>query len=294
MPLPDFLCVGAQKSGTSTLYYIFKQHPQVLVPTYKQIHYFDYPHNYEKGSEWYQQHFDHFKDEKRVGAVSPDCMHLKESPKRIKKTLGADVKLIFLLRNPVDRAFSHYLMTYRLGYEKEPFLKAIQLEKERIEQNIEYKHRFSYISRGKYYKHIKHYLNYFPINQMKFLIFEELYNAKKGRDILEELFEFLDINSIDVDLGVKKNKGAVPVAKWLTPFISKRYKDKYPVLRWLRKTLVPTQRLRNFLLRYLKRERPRLEADTKHQLYKQYFKKDIEQLEQLIEKDLKVWRPSHS
>ena len=87
------------------------------------------------GLEYYKSHFKISLNHKIIGEVDPEYMYFNYIPKRIFDTLGADVKLIFLLRNPIDRAFSHYLMSKRRGYEDYPFSEAILMEKDRISQD---------------------------------------------------------------------------------------------------------------------------------------------------------------
>ena len=123
--LPDFLCVGAQKSGTSLLYRLLNQHPEIYLAKGKEIHFFNRDENYNKGIEWYSEHFAGSEDYKRVGEVTPDYNYVPTVPGRIYKTLGKDIKLIFMLRNPVDRAYSNYWMSFRRGHERFSFEKAI-------------------------------------------------------------------------------------------------------------------------------------------------------------------------
>ncbi len=119
MALPNFLCVGAQKAGTTTLYEILKQHPDIFLPqNIKETKFFVYDEKYEKGVQWYQKEFfSEWNGQKAIGEVDPAMMFEEKSAQRIFDTLGNNVKLIFIFRNPVARAYSHYLMSQRKGAE---------------------------------------------------------------------------------------------------------------------------------------------------------------------------------
>lgn len=105
--LPNFLIVGAARAGTTSLYYYLKQHPDVFMSPKKEIDFFDVDKNFEKGLDWYERYFEGYTGQKAIGEASPLYMYLEKVPKRIAKVIP-DVKLIFILRNPVDRAYSHY------------------------------------------------------------------------------------------------------------------------------------------------------------------------------------------
>ena len=109
--LPDFVIIGAQKSGTSSLYDFVVQHPAILPAAKKELHYFSL--GYKKGEYWYRLRFPIRASQKLLsGEASPIYLFYPMVPGRMKKLLP-DVKLIVILRNPVDRAYSHYHDTKR-------------------------------------------------------------------------------------------------------------------------------------------------------------------------------------
>lgn len=118
MVKPNFLCVGAQKSGTTSLYNILKQHSEVFMPDKKELHFFDWNENFDKSTEWYFQMFQNSLKFNARGEITPNYIYKDNVAQRIFDTLGKDVKLIFMLRNPADRAFSHYKMRIGRGFEK--------------------------------------------------------------------------------------------------------------------------------------------------------------------------------
>ncbi len=168
--LPDFIIVGAQRSGTTSLYRYLSEHPDVLPAIRKEIHYFDL--NYEKGVNWYRRHFplrrhiDLLSKTRGVnvitGEASPYYLYYPLAPDRIYSTVP-DVKIIIMLRNPVDRAYSHYFHEKRLGEERLSFEDAIRNERERLLDNdgYFYHQHYSYLSRGKYVEQVKRYFEVF-------------------------------------------------------------------------------------------------------------------------------------
>jgi len=222
MLLPNFLCVGAQKVGTTTLHEILVQHPDIYFPEIKETHFFDIEERYKKGVEWWiKEYFYEYKGEKIVREVTPMYMYHEKAPKRIFRTLGKNVKLVFILRNPVDRAYSHYLMSYGRGYETESFEKAIKLEGERLKIDEFHRSHFSYIDRGYYAKQIKRYLNFFPRKNMFFIVFETDFKKNRERTI-KSLLEFLEIDTeVTLNFNIKANSSSIYRLKIIRDFIYK-------------------------------------------------------------------------
>ncbi|MCK4911140.1 MAG: sulfotransferase domain-containing protein, partial [Thermodesulfovibrionales bacterium] len=119
---PNFLCVGAQKAATTTIFEVLKQHPDVYIHPAKEIHFFDSDDIYNRGMQWYlETYFKNINHKKAIGEMTPSYMFIENVPERIYKCIGNKVKLIFTYRNPADRAYSHYLMNVMRGLETEPF-----------------------------------------------------------------------------------------------------------------------------------------------------------------------------
>ena len=201
--LPDFLIIGTQKGGTSSLYRLLDQHPQINFPRL-EAHYFDNNHNYKKGELWYRSFF----PLKRtllpgglVGEKTPDYLFFPNAAKRIQKDFP-NAKLICLLRNPTDRAISQYFMTLREGREKTP-----------ITEEMMHVGKRHYKRRGLYLEQIKRYEKYLKNNQLLILSSEEFF--ADPQKILKQVFKFLgvDENFECPDLlprNVGKNKTPVP------------------------------------------------------------------------------------
>ena len=201
--LPNFLCVGAQKAGSTLLFYLLRQHPEIFLTKGKEKHFFNRDENYNKGVEWYSEFFVGSETYKAVGEATPEYNYYEAAPRRIFETLGRDVKIIFMLRNPADRAYSQYWMSFRRGHERRSFEDAIILEWDRIEKGEYEKKHFGYVSRGLYARQIKRYQECFPKENVKVFIFEEF--SKDVKNNIKGVFEFLGC-SADVEIDVAEEK----------------------------------------------------------------------------------------
>lgn len=184
--LPSFLIIGTQKGGTTSLYRYLAQHPQVLEASRKEVHYFDI--NYSKGETWYRSHFPAARRLPHgciTGEGSPYYMCHPHAPQRIANLLP-NARLIALLRNPVERAISHYFHSQRNGREPLPIAEAIAAEESRIDAEyqrmcansryISRAHRwFSYKARGRYLEQLQNVLSHFGPEQLLILKSEDLF-----------------------------------------------------------------------------------------------------------------------
>lgn len=144
--LPNFLCVGASKTGTSSMHAVLQQHSQIFLPKTKETHFFH--KNYGKGMDWYKAHYTGASNETAIGEICPTYIYNPESPERIAKIIGKDVKLIFILRNPADKMFSNYKMNLALFGETGSFREALEKDKERIKSGESYHPAFHYIKKA--------------------------------------------------------------------------------------------------------------------------------------------------
>lgn len=208
---PNFLVIGAQKAGTTWLSENISCHPEVYSPATKELHYFNKKTNFEKGKEWYLKHFEDAKDlnVKAIGEYTPnyfwtsnnkfddsESYRTKNIPKLIKEQFP-DIKLILILRNPVQRAISAYYW---------------QIMMRRISPNqniLEIMKHYGILSMGFYDEHLNNYLKYFDLNQMLILIFENDLLNKKDTTI-ERIYKFIGVDKKfkPTDLDSKKNPRA--------------------------------------------------------------------------------------
>jgi Sulfotransferase domain len=193
MNKPTFLIIGAAKAGTTSMFKYLKDHAEVFMAAAKELHYFDAYH--ANGDEWYLSHFKSSK--KALGEASPIyCFY----PEAIKKIHDFDpaLKLIFLLRNPIDRAISHYWMEFNVHRrEKMPMLEAFMKEKERIEgtkgtNNDSIIRIYSYKSRGDYHSQLDAIYKLFPKEQVLILQIEEF--EKDPQTSYDRICDFIGVS----------------------------------------------------------------------------------------------------
>lgn len=197
---PDFIIIGAQKGGTSSLFYYLSQHSQLNLPKTKEIHFFD--NNYHLGIDWYQNQFpSQFINRRNTGEASPYYLFHPHVPGRISKCCQK-TKFIVMLRNPVDRAYSHFMMQKKRKIEPLTFEEAIKVESSRISEEVRellikpnYKsighQQLSYLSRGNYYTQLKKWFEYFPMQQFLFIKSETFFADPISE--LSKVYSFLDI-----------------------------------------------------------------------------------------------------
>ncbi|NJR70893.1 MAG: sulfotransferase domain-containing protein, partial [Synechococcales cyanobacterium CRU_2_2] len=167
---PDFIIIGAEKCGTSSLYHYLRRHPAMLPPIEKEIDFFDV--EYDRGLDWYLAHFPPMPQQPGwvTGETSPNYLYSDLAPERVHRHFP-QTKLIVILRNPVDRTVSRFNMMVRNGTEKRSFEVAIAEELSQIQPEIDRDgealrpsvlnwHR--HIGNSLYYYHLKRWLDYFP------------------------------------------------------------------------------------------------------------------------------------
>jgi len=207
----NFICIGAQKAATTTLHDALKKHSLIYLPEEKEAKFFEEEMIYDKGYEkWYKENYSKAKFNQIIGLVNPELLFFSESAKRIKNEIGIGVKIIIVLRNPVDRAYSHFLMTKRRGLEDLSFEKALKQESSRsIKDNIFYKKHFSYIGRGRYFDQIQNYLKYFDEKNFLFLSYEEDIKKNLKRTLIK-IQKFLNISIEPLDFSQYSNIAKTP------------------------------------------------------------------------------------
>ncbi len=181
-PLPDFLVIGAQKAGTTALYAYLRWHPGIAGPSWKEVSFFD--RHWWRGPAWYRGQFPLGTGGQLVGEASPSYLFHPLAPERARSLLP-DVKLVALVRNPVDRAYSQYQHEVALGREALSFEEALAAEGERLRGEVERlvadPRAFSrawwdhtYAARGRYAEQLERWLAAFPRERLLVVATEEL------------------------------------------------------------------------------------------------------------------------
>ena len=185
MRLPDFLVIGAAKSGTTTLYRYLQRHPQIYMSSVKETAFFAFEEEYQKGLEFYTSFFANASKEQICGEASTDYTKYPLYPKtasRIAKTLP-NVKLIYIMRNPVDRAYAYYLHQWIRNDPK--------TKNKNFEECLAYSEE--YVNASNYIMQINNYLQFFPKSSFLFLLMEDL--LKNPERVLKETLRFLEVDS---------------------------------------------------------------------------------------------------
>lgn len=298
--IPNFLIVGAAKSGTTSLWHYLKQHPEVFMSVPKEPLFFV--------SSYYQslnpkdpkfkllksvlrptldEYLDLFygvKNEKAIGEASmPYLYHYDLAIPAIKKHIG-DCKIIIVLRNPVQRAFSAYTFLLRDLEETASFESCLELEEKRKNDNWSMSH--FYKGAGLFYSQVRAYIEHFK--EVKIYLFEELKNHTL--EIVKDIYAFLGVDTTFLpDINTKHNISGIPQNMLIHKFITEpnALKDFLrPGIKWF----IPETKRRRWIegLREKNLIKPEMSPET-HQELINYFHDDILMLQELINKDLNHW-----
>lgn len=191
----NFLICGTQKAGTTALDAYLRQHPEICMAKYKEVHYFDSEKYFLYPNPDYRLYHDLFdpKPGQHIwGETTPVYMYWYSAPQRI-WAYNQRMKLIIILRNPIKRAYSHWNMQRERGFDKLSFLDAIKQEENRRRESLPYQNRrFSYLDRGFYTEQINRLRSYFPADQILYLKSENL--RKDPQNGLNLITHFLNIS----------------------------------------------------------------------------------------------------
>ena len=296
MTHPNFIIAGVARCGTTSLYHYLKQHPQIGFPKIKEPKFFSsielkFPHNGPgdntvdakviKDKSDYFSLFNGLNQFKAIGEASSDYFfYHKHTISAIKESLG-DVKIILCFRNPIERAYSAYSNLIRDSRETESFQNAIYMEEERMKQNFDW--MWAYKAGGLYASGLMVFQENF--SNIKVILLEDLESEPKR--ILDEVFEFLEVdNCYNIDVSTKFSHSGKPKNRMIAKITDRNNKFFYSlretVLRLLPRKI--TEKVASKLFR-----KEGIEPVIRKKL-QEFFKADIAQLEQLLNKDLSHWK----
>ena len=206
--VPNFIIIGSQRCGTTSLYTYLAQHPQILTPIKKEMDFFSW--HFDRGIDWYLAHFPPMPsgEEFLTGEASPSYFDYREAPERL-YTAFPEAKLIVLLRNPVDRAISQFYRLTDLNWEARSLDRVISDEIERLNQNPEYiigEEPGNYLARGRYIEFIKNWRTFFPQEQLLILKSEDFYAG--AATTVKQVLEFLDLPEYQLSEYQNANPGS--------------------------------------------------------------------------------------
>lgn len=286
---PDFLVVGAAKSGTTSLWYYLNQHPSVFLNTNpKELGYFSDYYGVNDIDE-YLKFFDEAGEKQLVGEVCHAYLSSPECAERIFH-FNPNMKIIMILRNPCDRAYSLYNWMVQEGFEKSnSFEKALILEKERLKgsgfkYNSFYFRNYLYSYSGLYFKQVELYLKLFP-NNCKIYLFEDF--VQDPLQVLTDIADYLGVDRFGgFNLEAQNVSGNVKI-----PFLNYVLKNHYYSI--CDKYYIPRRIARYWLNHFnnfnkSKEKVKGINPSTREKL-NEFYKNDIKNLSLLINKDLNVW-----
>lgn len=264
------------KSGTTSLIHHLSHHKYIHAPT-QEVHYFNKDVNFNKGGEWYVQKLLEGKTDeaKLIGEKTPTYSYQENVPQRIYE-YSPNIKLIWVLRNPVDRCYSNYIHIYRKGGERLSFEEAVRSEQERIKENI----FRGYKERGIYHKQVERFLEFFPLENMHFMLFEELVEKYDEKHKLNNLFEFLGLSAEGYShKDEAQNVSIIPRFPFFTKKVTESKLSSLPLVNRSLK-----------FINYYKKESgyPEMSEDLRFELLS-FFKAHNDKLSKLIKMDLSLW-----
>ena len=296
--MPNFLVIGAAKSGTTSLYHYLAQHPDVFMSPVKEPNFFALegekpsfraPGADERINRWsitdleaYRKLFDGAAKEKAIGEASPLYLYSPKAPERIRH-YAPEAKLIAVLRNPAERAYSSFLHLVRNG--REPltdFVRALRAEEERIQSNWEW--IWHYENMGFYHTQLKRYYETFERGQIRVYLYEDLKNDPIG--MLRDVYGFLGVDdSFTPNTLSRYMVSGVPRSRALYAILRK----PHPIKSVL-KPLLPKGLRRRVLLNLQNRllVKPPFPAEVRRNLTEAY-REDVVKLQELIGRDLSAW-----
>ncbi len=294
--LPDFLIVGAARSGTTSLFKYLNEHPRIFIPEMKESYFLAYDgkvtefahHKMPVVSDFngYARLFEPAGEDQILGEVSASYLYLHETTiPNIKKYIPdwRSLKIIMILREPVERAFSMHSAFVTWDEEPLKFEDALKKCRERLKNN--WHPEFDYIGYGFYYEQVKAYLDSFP--HVKVYLYEDLKKDTKG--LIKDIIGFLGVEDSDVPYTHEKhNPSRVPKSKFMHDSLHKPslISSVFPPVK-----LIPldtrieiTRKLIDLnIMRKLK-----MRKNTQQQL-KKLYREDILKLQELIGRDLSGW-----
>ncbi|NNC82806.1 MAG: hypothetical protein HKN79_04450 [Flavobacteriales bacterium] len=299
--LPDIFLIGAAKSGTTTLAYFVQQHPKVSMPRKEPgfMAYFNKADDEVPSRIRSRQvrDLDDYKalyrnvpaDHRICDASVANLSKYQDSIRNLKHFYGdrcQELKLVAILRQPVERSFSHYMMLVKNGYEELPFEEAIK--DEHVAARISMANGYDYLRNSLYYERVKAYKEAFP--QLKVFLTDDL---KEPEKLARELFSYLELDyPTDIDLDMKLNPSGMPKNPGLIKALNGYSETKERIKRALPDSW--QSKLVEFKSAVTAKNvvKVKVDPDLKARLTQEYFREDIQQLSALIDRNLDHWLSS--
>jgi len=297
---PNFIIIGAAKCGTTSLNSYLNQHPDIYMCPKKEPYFFTFMNQrpifhgpFDQGMDdqiisdinAYQKLFEGWNGERAIGECSNSYLFFNHSSENIYNYIP-QCKIVMVLRNPVERTYSHWLQHVMLGHETLSFEEALASEEERKAQG--WRWHYQYVAQSMYYEQVKRYFDIFYPKQIYVTFFDDL--KRDPKIFVQNVLEFLEVKPTVASIQFEiHNASGLPKNKWLHQLLNHPH--------WFKEITRPftSKKLRGKInsLLYKKsydfKNKPQINPKTYKSL-KELFKPDVEKLQNLLQKDLSKWQ----
>ena len=307
---PDFFIIGAAKAGTTSLYRYLEQHPDIYFSPIKEPHFFSTdikPENFNRqvynnivinladyfdqkplkplfqafvrDEEQYLKLFEDAQKGQLKGEASTTYLYSTVAAEHI-KSAAPMAKIFVILRNPIERAYSHYLMALKFGFTEKPFLEAVKEDQAKTAKGWGISELF--LELGMYYRQLKRYYDLFPAKQIKVILHEDLQND--AQEVLDDVVNFLEVSTYRFDTEELHNTAEIPRAKYLNKYLNRLG------LRTKLAAILPDAFKQKLKTLYLKRPSEAMALDAASKAFlRDVYREDIRKTEELTDLSLQHW-----
>ncbi|MEM9539150.1 MAG: sulfotransferase [Cyanobacteria bacterium P01_E01_bin.42] len=292
MKLPTFLIIGVEKSGTTSIYNYLKQHPQVYMSPLKETNFLERDWEDNKNArkariitiEAYEELFKDVTDEIAIGEASPNYLfHYKTSTPKIEQYLP-DVKMMAILRHPIQRAYSDYLMHIR---------DAINIgQVKTLSEQVKTSGNSSFtLRKGLYYEPVKYFFDRFGRDRVQIYLYDDL--SQNSEAFMQEIYRFLEVDTrFQTDTSKRAQTAAVPKNQFLNRLIKTKNPVRSAIASSLKLVFSQEMRenIRNTLIRFNSQDKGAIPLTPEEkQMLQDYYREDILKLQDLLNRDLSAW-----
>jgi len=294
---PDFYIVGAPKAATTSLYHYLDQHPRIFLPGKKEPVYLagykpDFvgpgaellKKNMVTSEDEYLKLFEQASSDSIIGEASTDYLASDLAAENIKQR-NSHAKIIIVLRNPIDRAYSEHMHLVRDQFEDLSFMDALLAEKERIEKG--YVPLFWHVKRGMYFQTVKRYFDVFSRQQVKVILYEDL--CSNIEKVVDDINRFLGVEKYSFSMDQKSNvSGVANVRVFQKLFVAYRSAPEHSLIKKIARLtsnkVIRKKTMQFYLKKNIKKDKKNI--DKERQYLKDIFQEDITKLEHLLGRKL--------
>lgn len=284
---PNFFIVGTPKAGTTSLYHYLEEHPDIYMSPIKETNYFSYEEiksqglfygeEYVKSLEDYKKQFTGVKDEKAIGEASVSYLYYPSIADKIQR-FNPDAKIIMVLREPISRGYSHYLMDIKLGLVNLSYSDIVNRGSKHKSIGLYYQ---QYVELGLYYEQVKRYLDVFGRDKVKIFLFEDIISDLPA--VMSEIYTFLDVDvSFKANTQVSHNTFVQPKNKLIERLYSNRGVRKF--LKQLAGK--NTEFIKGLVFKKGKKDELNVEL---REILKRIYKDDLIATSNIIDRNLDHW-----